>query len=255
MDGVSGADRPVAFLKNVPVEILEAEAPVLIRRFGLMPDSEGPGKFRGGFGIRFDIEMTRPGATLVMRGQDRHIFNPWGVHGGRAGGNAACYSTVDGVSTYLGKANLHRPKVDEVVTIVGAGGGGYGDPLDRDPVRVLSDYLNGFVSAQRACDCYGVVINESELDLDATEVLRAEMRLGLVNSEWLDLGAARIAWEAKYGEAGKCISDWVWSLPDGVRTEAKVYAFDSLSKFGDGPYTKADVDAIISSAGALGDRV
>lgn len=55
MDGVSGADRPVAFLRNVPAEVLETEAPVRVDGFGLMPDSEGPGQFRGGFGIRFDL--------------------------------------------------------------------------------------------------------------------------------------------------------------------------------------------------------
>ncbi|MDQ7908026.1 hydantoinase B/oxoprolinase family protein [Phytohabitans sp. ZYX-F-186] len=252
MDGVSGADRPVAFLKNVPVEVLEAEAPVRVRRFGLRPDSEGPGQFRGGFGIRFDVELTAPNATLVMRGQDRHVFNPWGVHGGHAGSNAGCFSTTGGEPVYLGKTNLHRPALGETISIFGAGGGGYGDPLDRDPARVLADHVNGFVCAERARECYGVVLVDEAVDEDATALLRDLMRAERGERGWVDLGAARRDWQERNGLASRLVTEWVWSLPPAVRTDAKVFAFQGLAKLGDGPYTEQDVRSVLASAGGLG---
>ncbi len=83
-DGISGSELSVAFLRNVPVEILESEAPVLIRRFGLRPDSEGAGRFRGGFGAEYDLQVRHPSAVVVMRGKDRHRFCAWGAAGGHA---------------------------------------------------------------------------------------------------------------------------------------------------------------------------
>jgi N-methylhydantoinase B len=239
MDGVSGADRPVAFLHNVPAEVLEAEAPVIVRRFGLMPDSEGPGEWRGGFGIRFDLELTTPGATLVMRGQDRHKFNPWGIGGGHAGPNATCFSTLDGEETYLGKTNNHRPQPSEVITLVGAGGGGYGDPLAREPRSVLRDHLDGLVSKERAESEYGVVIADREVDVAATASLRGPRRHD-IEPGVIDFGATRTAWQARFGATTKLVSDWVWALPDGIRTEMKTLAYQRLAASGDGPFTEAD---------------
>jgi N-methylhydantoinase B len=68
-DGVSGADYPSAFLRNVPVEVLESEVPALVHRFGLEPDSEGAGRWRGGFGVRYDIQVRHSSAVVVMRGR------------------------------------------------------------------------------------------------------------------------------------------------------------------------------------------
>ena len=56
-----------------------------MRRFGLLPDSEGPGRYRGGFGVEYELEIRHPSAVVVMRGKDRHRFSSWGVAGGRAG--------------------------------------------------------------------------------------------------------------------------------------------------------------------------
>jgi len=249
MDGVSGADRPTAFLHNVPAEVLEAEAPVIVRRYGLSPDSEGPGRYRGGFGIRFSVELTQPGATLVLRGQDRHVFNPWGVRGGRAGSNATCVSGRGGEQAYLGKANLLEPGRGEVVTVAGAGGGGYGDPLERDPGKVCADARNGLVSIERARDVYGVVLAGvgplARVDEEATAALRdaglqARPATGSGEAGLFDYGPGRTAWTARYGAVTGLISRWVWSLPDGIRADAKTYAYTELARRGPGPYTEAD---------------
>src|SRR5262249_17379680 len=82
-DGISGAEMSVAFLRNVPVEVLEAEAPVVVRRFGLAPDSEGPGKFRGGFGVAYDLEIRHPSAVGGLRGKGSRRVCRWGGRGGR----------------------------------------------------------------------------------------------------------------------------------------------------------------------------
>lgn len=250
MDGVSGADRPSAFLHNVPTEVLEAEAPILVRRYGLMPDSEGPGKFRGGFGIQFTVELVQPGASFVMRGQDRHVFNPWGAQGGLAGGNADCLALVDGVQTYLGKVNIYRPRSGELVTVTGAGGGGYGSPFDRDPQRVLEDFRNELVAGERARDLYGVVIDNGEIDMDATESLRNNRRSVGSSVRRFDFGIKRTEWMKRHELVNPLIGLWVWSLPDGARHEAKVYAYQNLAQLGDGPYTEADFELVVNSPNA-----
>lgn len=253
MDGVSGADRPSAFLHNVPTEVLEAEAPILVRRYGLRPDSEGPGTFRGGFGIQFAVELLQEGASFVMRGQDRHRFNPWGTHGGRAGTNANCVSMVEGTETYLGKTNAHQPRRGEVIQVSGAGGGGYGSPLARAPERVLRDYLDGLVSAQRAHDVYGIMIVDGQVDVEGTAELRARLA---EDEEALDVdyGPARTSWMHRFEAVIPLISEWVWSLPDGTRNDARVAVYKHLAASGDGPYGPADVDTAIAHLTAAADR-
>lgn len=247
MDGVSGADRPVAFLRNVPAEVLETEAPVRVAGFGLMPDSEGPGKFRGGFGIRFDLQVTDPTAFVVLRGQDRHVFNPWGVHGGHAGTNAACIANYEGHMQSLGKVSTHRPRLGETLTIIGAGGGGFGDPLERDPERVLTDHLNGLVSRERARDVYGVVIEEGAVDEAATTELRASRATGEDRTMRFDVGGARTRWEERHRNVLARIHEWVWSLPAALRTQAKEYVFTGLADLGDGVYTLQQVESVIAT--------
>ena len=94
-DGISGTDFSVAFLRNVPVEVLESEAPVLVHRYALVPDSEGAGKFRGGFGVAYDVAILHPSAVVVMRGKDRFRFGSWGAFGGRGGGLRQCRAAAE----------------------------------------------------------------------------------------------------------------------------------------------------------------
>src|SRR3989442_13976861 len=84
-DGVDGCDASLGFLKTTPAETLEAEVPIVVRRFHLIQDSAGPGRFRGGFGVRLDFQVFQPEGLVTARGMERLRFAPWGVAGGTAG--------------------------------------------------------------------------------------------------------------------------------------------------------------------------
>ena len=151
-DGVSGSDFSVAFLRNVPVEVLESEVPVLVRGYGLIPDSEGAGQYRGGFGTSYEVEVRHPSAVLVMRGKDRFKFGSWGAFGG-GGGSVNGNTGQRGDAMHdIGKRTVYRPELGERIRMWSGGGGGYGDPLDRDPAAVAADVVAGLVSLSRARD-------------------------------------------------------------------------------------------------------
>jgi N-methylhydantoinase B len=181
-DGISGTEMSVAFLRNVPVEVLEAEAPVVVRRFGLAPDSEGPGKFRGGFGVTYELEIRHPSAVVVMRGKDRQRFCAWGADGGAAGTTSGNIGTRQGAGLSstgphdIGKRTVYRAELGEVIRLWGGGGGGFGDPFERDPERVLQDVLDGYVTIAGALDDYGVAVDPVSLELDAAETARLRSR-------------------------------------------------------------------------------
>ena len=203
-DGISGTEMSVAFLRNVPVEVLEAEAPVVVRRFSLAPDSEGPGKFRGGFGVAYELEIKHPSAVVVMRGKDRQRFCAWGAGGGAAGTTSGNIGTRRGAGSHdVGKRTVYRAELGEVIRLWGGGGGGFGDPFARDPEMVAIDVANGLVSPERARDIYGVAITAGMLDEAATAVLRGRARNA---SDAFDFGPARGEWERVHGIAAERIA-------------------------------------------------
>jgi N-methylhydantoinase B len=244
-DGVSGTDLTVAFLRNVPVEVLETEAPVVVRRFDLNPDSEGPGKFRGGFGVQYELEIRHPSAVVVMRGKDRHRMAAWGAEGGGAASVSGNVGIRPGAPPHdIGKQTVYRPELGEVIRLWSGGGGGYGDPATRDPALVAADVMAGLVSRERARDAYGVVLAGDEVDEQETAALRARMPR---NGEKFDLGPARTGWERVHGEAAERIAAWLPSLPAGVRRYAEGAAYRALHASGPGPYRKAAIEAAIAS--------
>ena len=85
-DGIDGCDASLGFLKTTPAETLESEVPaIVVRRFHLMADSAGPGRWRGGHAVRLDLQVFRPEGQVTARGMERLRFQPWGVAGGKAG--------------------------------------------------------------------------------------------------------------------------------------------------------------------------
>jgi N-methylhydantoinase B len=159
---------PVMNCANVPVEVHETNNPVRVRRLELLTDTGGAGRFRGGAGLRKDIELLCDDATLSLLGE-RHKFRPYGLFGGAAGTLARTTLLRDGIEAELGSKQVFRLRRGDVVSFRLSGAGGYGDPHTRDPARVHADIRNGFISPAAARDQYGVVTE----DLPSTTPLAA----------------------------------------------------------------------------------
>jgi N-methylhydantoinase B len=248
-DGISGTDFSVAFLRNVPVEVLESEVPVLVHRYGLVADSEGAGKFRGGFGVAYEVAIQHPSAVVVMRGKDRFRFGSWGAFGGGSGRVNGCVGVRGDMVHDIGKRTVYRPELGEVIRIWSGGGGGYGDPLRRDPDLVARDVADELVSIARAGDVYGVVLRDGAVDAAAT----AHRRDGLAAERGVvaayDFGAARTEWERVHGVAAELIADWLPGLPAGVRRYAQGRVYRELHEAGPGPYDAAAVQTVMERLG------
>jgi N-methylhydantoinase B len=164
---------------NIPVEAQEATQPIVIERFELIRDSAGAGKFRGGCGLRRDMRFLADEGKLTNL-SERQRFAPYGLFGGRTGALArTVINPGPGEQIVHGKQSREFAHGD-VISFQQSGAGGYGDPLERDPARVLDDVLDDYVSIAAARGDYGVVILGEGIDLRvdeaATAVLRRSMK-------------------------------------------------------------------------------
>lgn len=164
---------------NIPIEVLETRYPLVIERYGLRKDSGGPGRWRGGLGLERVYRIVDNG---VFNGiSERSACPPWGLAGGAPGASGQ-------ISVERGKGASKRAERFHKVTGLrfGAGdklyfrtggGGGFGSPLAREPERVASDVVQGYVSIDAARLQYGVVIDARTLAVDAvkTKSLRARL--------------------------------------------------------------------------------
>lgn len=146
---------PVFNCGNVPVEVHETNNPVRIHRLELIPDSSGAGQFRGGCGIRKDVEMLNDGATAVLLG-DRHKTAPYGLFGGQSGTPAQTVLLRGGEETQLGSKEVRQLQRGDIISFRLAGAGGYGDPRERSAAAVQDDVSNGFITPAMAASAYGV---------------------------------------------------------------------------------------------------
>ena len=183
----SGATAPVfgTGLAVQPIEGQERLSPVITSHHSLVTDSGGPGKFRGGVGVSKGGTLTDCTDTVMSYCCDRSRNVTWGINGGLP-------STPQGVwlnrdtpdEEFLGALfSNHTIRPGDVFERPSAGGGGFGDPLDRDINDVLEDVIDGYVSIERAAKDYGVVVNaidpeidHYEIDQDASASLREELR-------------------------------------------------------------------------------
>jgi N-methylhydantoinase B len=156
-DGVTGVQVHVSNCRVTPIEIVESEFPVRIERFELVPDSGGAGQWRGGLGYRREYRLLGAEALWSVR-SDRHIYSPWGVLGGTDGlpGLHAVQPGTPDERQVPSRYGGHPMRNGDTVLVQTNGGGGYGDPLRRDPDRVRQDVRNGYVSAAAAVRSYGV---------------------------------------------------------------------------------------------------
>jgi N-methylhydantoinase B len=160
-DGLEGVSNPLANLSNQPVELVEADLPLEVVSYGLVPDSGGPGRFRGGLAYLREFRVRAERAVLTIR-SDRRFHPPYGLRGGGAGAPSDNILTrADGTEKHLPGMPMSAIPVyrGDLYRHVSAGGGGYGSALERDPQRVLEDVLDGKVSVAAARDQYGVVLS------------------------------------------------------------------------------------------------
>ena len=175
-DGMDGVQVHITNTSNLPIEAMEMEYPLRVLRYGLVPDSGGAGRFRGGLALRKDIQVQVP--LLFSAHSDRHRFSPWGIQGGSPGksGRFLLYSGRIRPERIRSKVSGLLLRKGDVLSAQTAGGGGFGSPLRREPERVLKDYLQGKLSRPQAQKDYGVVITRSKkINLSATKALRNKM--------------------------------------------------------------------------------
>jgi N-methylhydantoinase B len=178
-DGVDANSSAVVNFSNNPVEVIEAEYPIAIERYGFVPDSGGPGQFRGGLALVREYRFLETEGVLQLR-TDRHRVLPYGLAGGRPGTPSRNVLNPEGDRRELpGKCTITFRRGD-VFRHVLAGAGGWGDPLDRDPARVLHDVLEEKITPAYARREYGVVVDEAawRVRTEETVSLRAATRTG-----------------------------------------------------------------------------
>ena len=165
-------------VRNAPIENIELKCPVIIEERVLRQDSGGPGKYRGGLGLDSKVRNMVEGRWNLLQ-TGRRKCSPWGLAGGKNGAPSdRLLKTPNDKEWKSVDVALHAVPPDTQAIIRTAGGGGWGNPLERDPEKVFNDVIEGFVSVEAARKEYGVAINigptqtKYEIDWPATKALR-----------------------------------------------------------------------------------
>ncbi len=161
-------------------EVIEAQCPLRVEFYGLREGSCGDGAFRGGLGMRREIKVLSDTASLSVL-SDKNVIPPFGVAGGGSGAPNRFTVIRDGAviepSPMPGKVAGFEMRAGDVVRMESSGGGGYGDPLERDPACVATDVVRGYIVAADAETRYGVRLDDRlDVDAEATEELRMALR-------------------------------------------------------------------------------
>ena len=148
-----------------------------MRRFELIADSGGPGKFRGGLGFVREYEVLDNDARFSLR-STKHTIAPKGIDGGMNGKTGRCTLNPGkpGERVIPSRFSDHVLHPGDVFSLETPGGGGLGDPLERDPARVLSDVRNGYVTQQKAREVYCVAVETVDGDFALNEAQTRELR-------------------------------------------------------------------------------
>lgn len=160
-----------------PIEAAEIGCPLRVERMVLREDSGGAGRRRGGLGLQREVRLLAPRAQLSVL-SDKNIIPPYGVRGGAIGARNRFTVIRDGreiePSALPGKVTGFALREGDIVVERTAGGGGYGDPLEREPESIARDVRFGYISDEIAKDVYGVVLGDEAKTTD----LRAKLRAG-----------------------------------------------------------------------------
>lgn len=183
-DGPDTTEELMRNTRNNPLEDLGMNLPLVCDRYEVRDDvPPAPGKFRGGMGVVKSQRFLTPG--MITHEADRHLDAPWGIFGGAPGhgGKVEIYNiaTPENVHQEYAKFSGRAVNAGDVMSYISPCGGGYGNPLERSPEKVLDDLLDGFIDADHAREAYGVVIDATgkgygwAINVSETERLRTEM--------------------------------------------------------------------------------
>ena len=172
-DGMDAVDTLFANTRNNPIEDIESHYPLRVERYELREDVAGPGRSRGGAGCIRDFAFLAD-ARFSVEGEGHHHAPP-GIFGGHDGtpGGLLLNPGTEREERLPSKIPDRRTRAGDRLRTLGPCGGGYGDPRERDPARVLEDVLDGLVSRETARSVYGVEIDGDAVDAAGTERLRA----------------------------------------------------------------------------------
>lgn len=174
-------------LKNAPVEFVETVYPVRVEEYSLRAGSSGPGKHRGGFGLIRAIRTLRRARLSFL--DERQQTQPWGLYGGKAAAPNDCFiQRNDGAIEQMPSKFDHVDmNVNDIWVMRTGGGGGWGDPYERDPETVARDVKTGLISPEQAREAYGVVMSAGGQSLDATATTEARAS-HTAPDDWIDRG-------------------------------------------------------------------
>ncbi|MBL8705077.1 MAG: hydantoinase B/oxoprolinase family protein [Rhodospirillales bacterium] len=236
-DGADGSGANSSFLKNTPVEINEIEVPIRIKRYGLVPGSGGAGKHRGGLGTLLEFQVFAPNSVVTARNRDRTRFSAWGANGGLPGKTSMFWRNKESDKPIdLGNTDVVTLDPGDTILVAACGGGGWGNPWERDPALVLFDVQQGKVDVGAAEADYGVVIRDGQVDKAATQVARARLAAAERSPAHFNYNDNRIAYEKVWTAKNYAVmGDLLQTLPVHWRHFIKRKIF-------------AEVDALPASA-------
>jgi N-methylhydantoinase B len=256
-DGVDGCDASLGFLKTTPAETLEAEVPIVVRRYHLIPDSAGPGRHRGGFAVRLDFQVFRPEGLVTARGMERLRFAPWGVAGGTAGATGSVMlNPGTAAERPVSKIDVLALEPGDVLSVRTPGGGGHGPRLSRPPAEVAADVAAGLISREHAREAYGVVFAGEGVDESATATLRASRRDPVAPVEF-DFGPARREHERRWPpELQDAFIEMLMKLPAPYRAYVRRTLYGRVTALAaQRPVTTEDLDRFLDELrGSIGLR-
>jgi len=162
-------------VRNAPIETIELKTPVIVEKRALRENSGGPGKYRGGLGMMTQVRGLVEGRWSTSN-SGRRKLPPWGLWNGKPGAASQNLLRLPGEEFKVADPVREMAPAGTSVAVCTAGGGGWGDPFERDPERVRFDVVEGFVSLESARDDYGVAIDPVRMTVDAaaTKALRSK---------------------------------------------------------------------------------
>jgi N-methylhydantoinase B len=173
-DGMEAVTNPSQNMSNSPVEVLEAHHPIRVDEYGFIPDSCGAGRFRGGLGLRRRYTLLNDEATLQLR-SDRMTHRPYGLAGGAPARGTRNVLNPDGEAREMPAKFATTLRRGDVILHEQPGGGGHGDPFERDPERVAADVRDEKISLDYARREHGVVIDPVTVTVDETATTAARL--------------------------------------------------------------------------------